>query len=80
LEAKQLGIKHQGFLIFGIILLLIGLIASFYAEVKTYTDFYGKTWELSRTYPYQSLGMVLVLAGIILAAIGFVYPLQKKET
>jgi|Deesub1362B_J571_1020462.scaffolds.fasta_scaffold00714_20 vacuolar-type H+-ATPase subunit I/STV1 len=78
METKQFTIGHQGLLIFGIILLLIGLIASFYTEVKTYTDYFGETWEVYRTYPYQGLGIVLVLTGIILVVIGFLYSQKKR--
>ena len=81
LETKQFAIGNKGLLIFGIILLLIGLVASFYVDVKTLSDpFYGYEWEISRTYPYQNVGIVLVLAGIVFIGIGFFYPPRKRET
>jgi uncharacterized membrane protein len=82
LEVKQFGIRHQGFLIFGIILLVIGLVAYFYVEVEvTKTEVYpGYFLTHSRKeYPYQGISTILIIAGIILTALGFVYPLQKKE-
>ena len=72
---------------FGIILLSVGLTASFYPQVETYTTggywgVYGEwveeeTHEASRTYPYQTIGLILTLAGIILASLGFVISRQK---
>lgn len=72
---------QNGLVAFGIILLLAGASASVYPEVKTiYEPFSGQTFEISRTYPYQTLGMILVVAGIILSAIGFFYTPQKPPT
>ena len=61
---------------FGIILFVIGLGASFYAEVHVIVpsyELYGyETPEVSYTkYPYQNLGVILVVAGIALVSIGF---------
>jgi len=79
-ETKQFAIGNQGLLIFGIILLAIGLMASFYPEVKTfYEPFSGQTFEISRTYPYQSIGMVLVLVGVACIALRFLFPQRKEE-
>ena len=68
--------------VFGIILLLIGLGASLYVEVKTIKDpFYGYTFEVSRTYPYQGVGIFLTVTGIILSSIGIFISLllQRSE-
>ena len=70
----------NGLLVFGIILLLAGVVASVYPEVKTLDIPYGQTIEISRTYPYQNLGIILVVSGIILSVIGFFYVTQKRET
>jgi len=78
METLGMEIKNKGLLLFGIILLLIGLVASFYAEVKT-AYLFGEPVEISRTYPYQGIGMVLVLAGIIFVAIGFFYSPKKAN-
>jgi uncharacterized membrane protein len=69
--------KNKGLIIFGIILLLIGLVAYFYPQIRYYESGYYKGEEISRTYPYQNLGMVLVLAGIIFIALGFLYSPRK---
>lgn len=73
LETKQFAIGNKGLLIFGIILLLIGLGASFYYESKS---IFGV--EYQRIYPYQSIGMVLVLAGIVFIGIGFFYSPRRE--
>jgi hypothetical protein len=66
-------------LFLGVILLSIGLIASFYAEVKNLTEpIYGYTIEVSRTYPYQNLGLILVVSGIALSTIALYASLKKS--
>ena len=62
-------IKKKGLLIFGVILFVVGLIAYFYYYVEKYS--------VVQKYPYQSLGIVLVLAGLVFMALGFLYPLQR---
>ena len=73
METKGIEIKNKGILIFGIILFLIGLVASFYPE------YYSET-TIIKGYPYQNIGIVLVLAGIIFVAIGFLYSPRTSET
>jgi TRAP-type uncharacterized transport system fused permease subunit len=63
-------IKNKGILLFGIILLIIGVVASFYSRTE-YPE-YGRM-----TYPYQSIGILLVVAGIIFVALGFLYPSHR---
>ena len=63
-----------GLVALGIVILLIGLFASFYYESKTVFGI-----EYQRVYPYQNLGYVLVLGGIICIALGAVYS-PRKET
>ena len=65
---------HSGLVALGIIILLIGLGASFYYESKTIFGI-----EYLRVYPYQNLGLVLVLGGIVCIALGAVYS-PRKET
>ena len=63
--------------IFGIILLAIGLFASFYRVIHDV----GQPPEAvipQMVYPYQSVGITLLAAGIIFIALGFLYP--QKET
>jgi len=62
-------IKNKGFLFLGLILFVVGLIAYFYYYVEKYS--------VVQKYPYQGLGIVLVLAGIVFMALGFLYPLQR---
>lgn len=63
---------NKGLLIFGIILLVIGLAASFY-----YFDPYGN--QSGRTYPYQGIGIALVVTGVVLSALAFLYSPRKTE-
>jgi len=79
METKQFSIGNKGLLVFGVILLLIGLVASFYVQVETFTTSWGEVWEVGRNYPYQGIGIVLVLAGIIFVAIGFFYSPRKSQ-
>ena len=68
--------RNKGLIIFGIVLLGIGLFASFYSEQKypgAVTPF-----DLERTYPYQSVGILLDVAGIIFVALGLLLPLPRK--
>ena len=65
---------HRGLVGLGIIILLVGLGASFYYEVKTIWGI-----EYLRVYPYQDLGLVLVLGGIGCIALGAIYS-PRKET
>jgi len=69
-ETKGIEIKNLGVLAFGIILLLIGLVASFYPE---------RYYSVTVRYPYQNIGIVLVVAGIIFVALGFFYSPRKTE-
>ena len=69
---SDLGTRNVGLILIGIILLVIGLAA------YTYQYRFG--------YPYQTLGIILGVAGIVLMAYGFItrFPthemqLQKTE-
>ena len=64
-----------GLVALGVVILLIGLLASFYYESKT---IYGI--EYQKVYPYQNLGYVLVLGGIICIALGAVYSPKQGVT
>jgi uncharacterized membrane protein YidH (DUF202 family) len=65
--------RNKGLIIFGIILLAIGLVASFYSQRKYPVSSYDTTM----TYPYQNVGIVLSVAGIVFAALGFLYPSHR---
>ncbi|HLE76026.1 MAG TPA: hypothetical protein VI864_08340 [Candidatus Bathyarchaeia archaeon] len=64
---------HGDLVALGIILLLIGLGASFYYESKTIFGI-----EYQRVYPYQNLGIALVLGGIVCIAVGAVHSPRKE--
>ena len=75
-ETKGIEIKSRGLFLIGILLLLIGLVASFYKE----THYVSNVGEQPFT-PYQSIGIVFVLVGILFIVLGFFYPLSgARET
>jgi hypothetical protein len=80
IETKGIGIKHWGLFIFGIFLLLIGLVASFYEEWVYYQPYMEQGYYISKGYPYQGIGVVLVLIGVVFVALGFFYSPRKSET
>jgi hypothetical protein len=55
---------------FGIVLLIIGLFASFY---------YESIDNGLKTYPYQTVGIVLDVCGIVSVALGLLYPSRRVE-
>ena len=59
-------------LVFGIILLIIGVILSFYEIMLAFNIQTGGMRYTPHlfTYPYQFVGIVLVLAGIVIAIVG----------
>jgi hypothetical protein len=64
-------------IIFGVILLAIGLFASFY-ENKYYSDHDKTWWSYSPPQlPYQGVGIILIIAGIILSVVGLLYPSHR---
>ncbi len=63
-------IKNRGLLLFGAILLVIGLATYLYQDT---TSRFRSDWS----YPYQNLGLILTFAGVIFMALGFLYPLQR---
>lgn len=65
---------HNGLVALGVILLLIGLIASIYYESKTIWGI-----EYQRTYPYKDMGLVLIGVGVISIALGVYYSPRKEE-
>lgn len=65
---------HGGLVALGVFILVIGLVASFYYESKTIWGI-----EYQRVYPYQNVGIALVLGGIVCLALGAVYS-PKRET
>ncbi len=73
---KGIEIKSRGLFLAGILMLLIGLVASFYKETHYVSDVGEQPFT-----PYQSIGIVLVLVGILCIVLGFFYPLSgTRET
>jgi hypothetical protein len=62
---------------FGVFLLIVGLYASFYQNMY-YSD-YDQRWESYNPpqLPYQTVGIVLIIAGTAIAVVGFIIPSQK---
>ena len=63
-------IEHQALIGFGIIVFIVGLVASFYVE---------HPYAYASEYPYQDIGLVLVLAGIIVTTLGFSLGLFRQS-
>ena len=59
MATKVTEIKNKGLLLIGIILLVIGVVLSLYKE--------------ETAFPYQVVGIFLVVAGIICMVLGFLY-------
>ncbi len=59
--------RNKGLIVFGIVLLIIGLVSSFYKA-----PYYNY-------YPYQTFGIILSMAGIIIVVLGFLYPSHKTS-
>ncbi len=64
--------RTKRLMIFGIILLAIGLFASFY-----YTKGISPSGYTASTYPYQTIGILFDGAGIICIVLWLLYPSQK---
>jgi len=69
-------VRNKGLVIFGIILLAIGLFASFYTVVN-HVGQAPAAVKLQTVYPYQSVGIILLVGGIIFTALGFLYSPRK---
>ena len=76
MTAPMKAIKNLGSLIFGAVLLLIGLVASSYESRYYFSD--GS--YLSHGYPYQTIGIVLIVAGLIFVGLGLFYSPRKTNT
>jgi uncharacterized membrane protein YidH (DUF202 family) len=69
--------RKKGLIIFGIILLAIGLFASFYHVTRHILI--GDHPDGEETiYPLRNVGIVLMIAGIIFLVLGFLY--SQRET
>jgi uncharacterized membrane protein len=73
---KGIEIKSRGLFLSGILLLFVGLVASFYEETHDVSPVGEQSF-----IPYQSIGIVLVLVGMLFILLGFFYPLSgARET
>jgi len=62
--------RDKGLVIFGIILLTIGSVASYYQ----WTQYETHVLDIPHiVYPYNNVGIILLVAGIIFMALGFLY-------
>jgi hypothetical protein len=68
-------VMNKKLLVFGCILLAIGLIAYFYRE--NFVGSSGHIYEGDYVYPYQTMGMILTMTGIVLTALSLVLPENK---
>lgn len=57
--------------IFGIIVFLIGLFCVFYRTQRSMYEVYK--------YPYQTVGLILIVAGILVTVLGFLKKEEAKE-
>jgi hypothetical protein len=64
--------RNKGLIVFGIILLAVGLVASFYQKTQ---HVYGVGDQIIT--PYMNVGIVLIVAAIIFLALGFLYSPRK---
>ena len=67
--------RNKGLIGFGIILLIIGLVASFYQE-QHYASGDGLS-RIETVAPYRNVGIVLVVAGIVFIELGRLYPSHR---
>jgi len=76
-------------IIFGVVILVAGLVATVYAEEHVIFsgasyDLYGYQVEYPavtyKTYPYQNVGILLAIAGIVLTSIGLFAYLKTETT
>jgi hypothetical protein len=67
-------------LIFGIILLAIGIGACLYPHYTIYGHATLYTYYGTITYPYQTFGTFILAAGIVFVASGLFYPSPKRPT
>lgn len=75
-ETRGIKIRSRRLLLIGVLLLLIGLVALFYKETHYVPDVGEQPFT-----PYQSIGIVLILIGILFIVLGLFYPLSgARET
>jgi len=70
MATKAMGIKNKASLLSGIILLVIGLVASFYKETYRIGRY---SYDTVTVTPYQNAGIALIVSGILFLALGLFY-------
>jgi hypothetical protein len=71
--------RNMELLVFGTILLGIGIGACLYPHYTLYGHATQYTYFGTITYPYQVFGTFIVVAGIVFIALGFLYPSRKRQ-
>jgi hypothetical protein len=70
--------RNKGLVIFGIVLLAIGLFASFYKVTKRVGQ--APAIVLAQiSYPYQNIGIVLVIIAIVFLGLGLLCPFNRTR-
>lgn len=69
---------NKGLVVFGIILLIIGLVASFYQEKQLLSSDGMSRGEI--VIPYRNVGIGLAVAGIVFIASGFLLSIAYNAT
>jgi uncharacterized membrane protein len=70
--------RNEGLVIVGVVLLVIGLFASFYKVTHTVGQAPAAVIP-QISYPYQSVGIILLVVGIIFIASGFLLHLRLEH-
>jgi hypothetical protein len=70
--------RNKGLVIFGIVLLAIGLFASFYKVTKRVGQPPAAV-IVQISYPYQNMGIVLVIIAIVFLGLGLLYPFNRTR-
>jgi hypothetical protein len=64
MATQRIKIKNKGLFLIGIILLVLGMVLSLY---------HISGGVMQTTYPYQTVGIILVVIGIVCTVLGFFY-------
>ena len=77
-RTSSLGTRNIGLLLVGVALFAIGLFASFYKVTHDVGQPPAAVIP-QIVYPYQSVGIILLVAGIVLIASGFLFQSQRVQ-
>ena len=70
--------RNKGLIVFGIVFLVIGLVASFY-QVTQRVGQPPMLVEDQIFTPYQNVGIILLIAGIVFLALGLIPPQKTMQ-